>query len=82
MWCLVLVELQSVVVLTAASGAWRKNEAMTKEQIKQALPQWRGDESAQRKRFLKSEEAALAANFGPDWRHVVADQIRHSSGDC
>ena len=82
MWCLVLVELQSVVVLTAASGAWRKNESMTKEQIKQALPQWRGDESAQRKRFLKSEEAALAANFGPDWRHVVADQIRHSSGDC
>ena len=49
---------------------------MTKEQIKQALPQWRGDESAQRKRFLKSEEAALAANFGPDWRHVVADQFK------
>ena len=31
---------------------------MTQDQIKQALPQWHGDESAQRKRFLKSEEAA------------------------
>ena len=35
-------------------------------------------ESAQRKRFLKSEEAALAENFGPDWRHVVADQIKRT----
>ena len=76
MWCLALVGLESVVVLTTVSGDCRDNHGMTKEQIKQALPQWRGDESAQRKRFLKSEEAALAANFGPDWRHVVADQFK------
>ena len=62
-------------------GDCMNNHLMTKEQLKQALPQWRGDESAQRKRFLKSEEAALARNFGPDWRHVVADQIKGSGAD-
>ena len=78
MWCFALAGLESVVVLTAVSDAWRNNQPMTKDQIKEALPQWRGDESAQRKRFLKSEEAALAANFGPNWRHVVADQLKNS----
>ena len=54
---------------------------MKQDQIKQALPQWHGDESAQRKRFLKSEEAVLAENFGPEWRHVVADRLRSEGLD-
>ena len=48
---------------------------MTLDIIKHTLPQWRGDESAQRKRFLKSEEAALAENFGPNWRDLLAEQL-------
>ena len=48
---------------------------MTLDNIKHTLPQWRGDESAQRKRFLKAEEAALAENFGPNWRALLAEQL-------
>ncbi len=48
---------------------------MTLDSIKYTLPQWRGDESAQRKRFLKAEEAALAENFGPNWRDLLAEQL-------
>ena len=69
---------ESVLVLTVDAPYVLENLPMANEQIKHALPQWRGDESAQRKRFLKSEEAALAENFGPDWRHVVADQIKRT----
>ena len=70
---------ESVLVLTVTAPDVLENLPMTNEHIKHALPQWRGDESAQRKRFLKSEEAALAENFGPDWRHVVADQIKRTA---
>ena len=48
---------------------------MTLDNIKHTLPQWRGDESAQCKRFLKAEEAALAENFGPNWRDLLAEQL-------
>ena len=54
---------------------------MTLDSIKLTLPQWRGDESAQRKRFLKSEEAALAENFGPNWRDLLAEQLADKSLD-
>ena len=71
----------SVVVLTAAVEGLLKNQQMTLDNIKNTLPQWRGDESAQRKRFLKSEEAALAENFGPNWRDLLAEQLADKSLD-
>ena len=70
---------ESVLVLTVPAPDFLEDSVMANEQIKHALPQWRGDESAQRKRFLKSEEAALAKNFGPDWRHVVSDQVKQQT---
>ena len=71
----------SVVVLTAAVEGLLNNRQMTLDNIKHTLPQWRGDESAQRKRFLKSEEAALAENFGPNWRDLLAEQLADKSLD-
>ena len=71
----------NVVVLTVAVECLLNNQKMTLDNIKQALPQWRGDESAQRKRFLKSEEAALAENFGPNWRDLLAEQLADESLD-
>ena len=61
--------------MTVAVGRLLKNQQMTLDNIKSTLPQWRGDESAQRKRFLKAEEAALAENFGPNWRDLLAEQL-------
>ena len=48
--------------------------SMNNKRINEVVPQWRGDESAQRKRFLKSEEESLAKTFGPDWRRAVRDR--------
>ena len=50
---------------------------MTKKILagKKVLPQWYGNESAQRKRFLKSEEHELKMAFGSDWRKTVSNQM-------
>ena len=47
-----------------------KREPIEKKQVELT-----GYESAQRKRFLKAEEAALAENFGPNWRDLLAEQL-------
>ena len=41
------------------------------------IPVFKGWESGQRKRYLKSLEDDLASEFGPDWR----DKITDSSAD-
>ena len=48
---------------------------MTLDNIKYTLSLWRGDESAQRKRFLKFEETAFAENFGLNLRDLLAGQL-------
>jgi len=35
------------------------------------LPVWVGGESGQRKRYLRSLEKDLAAEFGPQWREKL-----------
>jgi hypothetical protein len=41
--------------------------------LKKTAPQWFGYESAQRKRYLKSEEQELCKAFGPEWREVISE---------
>ena len=68
------VRWQRVVVLTVPSAISSNDQFMDEQQLKQAVPQWYGDESAQRKRYLKSEEETLAKAFGPDWRRALAER--------
>ena len=37
-----------------------------------------GLESAQRKRYLKSEEQELCKAFGPEWREVISERSKAS----
>ena len=60
--------------MTVPSAISSNDQFMDEQQLKQAVPQWYGDESAQRKRFLKSEEETLAQAFGPDWRRALAER--------
>lgn len=44
--------------------------------LKKTAPQWFGYESAQRKRYLKSEEQELCKAFGPEWREVISENAQ------
>ena len=44
-----------------------------KDFLRKTAPQWYGHESAQRKRYLKSEEQELCQTFGPEWRSVITE---------
>ena len=44
-----------------------------KDFLRKTAPQWYGHESAQRKRYLKSEEQELCKAFGPEWRAVISE---------
>lgn len=43
------------------------------------IPIWVGGESGQRKRYLRSLEKDLAAEWGPDWREKIAGGSRRQS---
>ena len=49
-----------------------------KDFLKRTAPQWFGYESAQRKRYLKSEEQELCKAFGPEWRDVISESPQAS----
>ena len=49
-----------------------------KDLLKRTAPQWFGYESAQRKRYLKSEEQELCKAFGPEWREVISERSQAS----
>ena len=49
-----------------------------KDFLKRTAPQWFGYESAQRKRYLKSEEQELCKAFGPEWRDVISERSQAS----
>ena len=46
---------------------------MNMSQNTKEIPIWVGEESGQRKRYLRSLEKDLAAELGPDWRDKIAD---------
>ena len=59
--------------------AARQNLLMKqKDFLKRTAPQWFGYESAQRKRYLKSEEQELCKAFGPEWREVISERSKAS----
>ena len=43
-------------------------------QTTKEIPVWVGGESGQRKRYLRSLEKDLAAEFGPKWREKLASK--------
>ena len=70
-WCVDRLPLCKAALTVSDKTSPRCEKVLNMSENTKEIPVWLGGESGQRKRYLKSLEMDLAAEFGPDWRNVI-----------
>ena len=70
-WCIDRLPLCKAALTVNNKPPPRCERVLNMSENTKKIPVWVGEESGQRKRYLKSLEHDLAAELGPDWRNVI-----------